>query len=375
MILFITQNFLPDVGGTQRYVTDLADSLAAHGHAVEVYCRQTSRNAARTFDATRTYAINRFGGLRLWRQWQGASALLRRIEQGGVTAVIADTWKSLEILPAEGLRGVRVMCLAHGNEYLSGNRAKAERIRRSLAKADVVAANSNFTADLARPFARDGAVQLLLPGIAAPAGAASAAPPLPSANNAPLLCIARLEPRKGVDQVIRALAQLKSAHPHLSLDIVGKGADKGRLVGLTSKLGVADRVRFHGYISDAAKADLLRHAALFVLPNRREGDSVEGFGLVFLEAAAFGVPSLAGHDGGTGDAVLDGRTGLVVDGEDLAGVTAALDRLLGDDALRRGMGLAAHARFWSEFVWDSAVGRFEAALDLPRLDVAKVKAL
>ena len=100
------------------------------------------------------------------------------------------------------------------------------------------------------------------------------------------------------------------------------------------------------------------------VPNRREPGSVEGFGIAFIEAAAFGTPSIAGADGGTADAVLDGKTGVIVDASDDMVVAAAVRRMLGDVANRRAMGEAAHRRFWNEFAWDSAITRFEDALQI-----------
>ena len=133
---------------------------------------------------------------------------------------------------------------------------------------------------------------------------------------------------------------------------------------LASHLRLGERVRFHGYISEDQKADLLSRADLFLLPNRREPGSVEGFGIAFIEAAAFGTPSIAGADGGTADAILDGKTGVIVDASDDMVVAAAVRRMLGDVAIRRAMGEAAHRRFWNEFAWDSAITRFEDALQI-----------
>jgi phosphatidylinositol alpha-1,6-mannosyltransferase len=155
---------------------------------------------------------------------------------------------------------------------------------------------------------------------------------------------------------------LTGPFPGIRYDIVGKGADNQRLQALAAELGVQHHVHFHGYISEAEKAELLSNADVFLLPNRREPGSVEGFGIVFLEAAAFGVPSVAGSDGGTRDAVLDGVTGLVVDGEEESAVADAICSLLFDPERREKLGRAAHARFWNEFAWDTAIARFEDAM-------------
>src|ERR1051326_1313289 len=127
---------------------------------------------------------------------------------------------------------------------------------------------------------------------------------------------------------------------------------------------MSGRVRFHGYVSERQKAELLKQATLFLEPTPREPGSVEGFGIVFVEAAAFGVPSVAGQDGGTADAVLHEQTGLVVDGANDRAVETAIFRLLADFAERERMGTAAHRRFWAEFAWPAAVRRFEHALGL-----------
>lgn len=370
MILFTTQNFLPDIGGQQAYVTGLADALAARGHTVEVLADTTEPRAAKAVDSARRYRIVRFGGMKPLRRLRKGRMAARLIRGGGVRAVVADSWKSLEHLPPRGC-GARVICLCHGSELLVPHEgARGERVRRALAKADVAAANSRYTGDLARVFAGpETETVVLLPGVEPPGGAPRSLDR--SAGNRDthprLLTIARLEPRKGIDTVLRALPTLTARFPGLTYEIAGAGDDGARLAALADELGVAQAVRFHGRVDEAAKARLLSEADLFVLPNRIEPESVEGFGLVFLEAAAFGVPSLAGAEGGAGDAVADGVTGRVVAGSDVAAVAAALGELLSDRAALRRMGEAAHARFWSEFAWDAAVARFEAVLFADRV--------
>jgi len=366
MILFATQNFLPSIGGTQLYVTGLADALAARGHRIEVFCDAASKTAAAAVDRGRPYPIRRFGGLRPVMRRKKAWALMQRLATGGeVRAVVTDTWKSLEHIPADALHGITVLCLAHGSEFLvPKGSAKEHRMRECLAKATLVAANSRFTADLVRLHLGGKAeLRVVLPGVDPPTGS-SPEFPMPVTGARRLLTIARLEPRKGIDMVLHALPTLGRECPDVSYDVIGKGDDRARLLQLAERLGVSPRVRFHGYISEQDKADLLMRATLFLMPNRREPGSVEGFGIVFVEAAAFGVPSIAGTDGGTSDAVLHEQTGLVVDGDDPNAVQGAISRLLGNPAEGEKMGAAAHRRFWSEFAWPAAVRRFEDALGL-----------
>lgn len=366
MILFATQNFLPSVGGTQLYVTGLADALAARGHTVEIYCDAANKAAAAQVDGARPYPIRRFGGLRPVMRRSKAWAVMQRLGSSGVRAIVTDTWKSLEFISADALKGAKVFCLAHGSEFLvPKGGAKERRMRECLAKACVVAANSHFTAALVEPhIGGKTALRVILPGVDSPPGASADFRSRDAAAAPRLLTIARLEPRKGIDTVLRALPALAREHPNISYDVIGKGEDHARLLRLAEQLGTSDRVRFHGYISEQQKAALLNRATLFLMPNRREPGSVEGFGIVFVEAAAFGVPSIAGSDGGTSDAVQHERTGLVADGANDRDVESAISTLLANGGARERMGVAAHQRFWSEFVWPAAVHRFEEALGL-----------
>jgi len=363
MILFTTQNFLPDIGGQQAYVTGLADALAARGHALHVLADAAIAPGSKAVDSARAYPIARFGGPRPWRRFRKGLVLNATLDRGGVRAVVADSWKSLEHLRRRP--DIPVLCLCHGSEFLAADDTKKRRIARALAKASMAAANSRYTAELVRRVAGTGTeVCVLLPGVE-PAETAARVHARKAANAEPrLLTIARLEPRKGVDAVLKALPVLVGAFPGLVYDVAGDGADRARLARLAEALGVASAVRFHGNVGAEKKATLLAGTDLFVLPNRREPDSVEGFGLVFLEAAAFGVPSLAGADGGAVDAVRHGETGSVVSGADERAVCDAIGELLANPDRLREMGKAAHARFWGEFAWDAAVARFEAALGL-----------
>jgi len=364
MIVVTTQCFPPNVGGIEAYVAGLADALARHGHSPNVFCDAAEENAAREFDSARAYPIKRFRGPRGWRRWRKARAVVKVIRQNGARVVVADSWKSLEILTPDALKLARVVSLAHGAELLAApGTGKAARIVRAFQKATLVAANSQFTADLARKFVDNAAkVRVVLPGVDAPPGAPRSLPSPPCPRGQKLLTIARLEPQKGVDTVLQSLSALQESYPDMIYDVVGSGSDTNRLAALADGLGVGGRVRFHGRVSDIEKARLLSQADVFVLANRRDAGEVEGFGIVLAEAAAFGIPAIAGSAGGTGDAVIAGKTGLIVDGTSSAAVQAALTTLFDDSEVARRMGIEGHKRFWSEFAWDAAIKRFEATL-------------
>lgn len=368
MIYLATQCFPPDIGGIQSYMFNLADELSRQGENVRVFADTT--HADGSHDAGQRFTVRRFGGIKPLRRRYKAWVLGRALQkQPGI--VICDTWKSLELL-GETHPQTRVLCLAHGMEFpVDAKPDKARRVRQALAKADRILANSRFTAERLRSYLpADKTVDVFLPGIATPV--------VPSADNRRdvdvridargpvLLTIGRLEPRKGQDKVIAALPQLLQAFPRLLYVVVGDGPDLPRLQQLVAALGLQAHVHFAGRATEAAKSAWFERSDLFVMTSRAEGNSVEGFGLVYLEAGWFGVPSIAGKTGGAGDAVVDGETGLLCDGDDAAQVAQAINRLLHDESLRRRMGAAAQARVRSCFMWPVVIGTLRDFFELPK---------
>jgi phosphatidylinositol alpha-1,6-mannosyltransferase len=165
--------------------------------------------------------------------------------------------------------------------------------------------------------------------------------------------VSRLVPRKGFDTAIAAVARMARARPNLELVIAGAGRDEGRLARLARDRGAP--VRFLGRVSFEDLPLLYGCADVFTMlcRNRWLGLEQEGFGIVFLEAAACGVPQVAGASGGAAEAVDDGVTGIVVDDPDnVDEVVKAFEHLLDDDAVRRSMGAAARVRAEAEFSYE-----------------------
>jgi phosphatidylinositol alpha-1,6-mannosyltransferase len=179
------------------------------------------------------------------------------------------------------------------------------------------------------------------------------------AGPGPLIAtVSRLEDRKGVDRVIAALPALAARHPGLAYLVGGEGSDRARLEKHVALAGMEGRVHFLGRLDEDMKAALLAEADLFAMPARREGASVEGFGIVYLEAAWHGCPALAGREGGAEDAVAEGETGLICDGAEPAAVAGGLAALLDDAPRRRAMGAAAAVRVRAGFLWDQVLPRW-----------------
>ncbi|MDQ1374485.1 MAG: phosphatidyl-myo-inositol dimannoside synthase, partial [Actinomycetota bacterium] len=178
-----------------------------------------------------------------------------------------------------------------------------------------------------------------------------------------VISVSRLVPRKGMDVLIDAAARLRRSHPDLVVGIAGSGRDRSRLEARAGRLGAP--VRFLGRVPDEQLPAAYGCADVFAMlcRNRWAGLEQEGFGIVFVEAAACSVPSIAGDSGGAADAVSDGETGLVVaEPNDADVVASALARLLDDDDLRARMGAQARQRADTEFSYDRLAAILDAAL-------------
>ena len=178
-----------------------------------------------------------------------------------------------------------------------------------------------------------------------------------------VVSISRLVPRKGFDTAIRAAALLRPTRPDLVLVIAGGGRDEARLRQLADQLGAP--VRFLGRVSNDDLPRLYGCADVYAMlcRDRWGGLEQEGFGIVFLEAAACGVPQVGGNSGGAAEAIDDGTTGLVVSRpEEPSDVAAAIESLLDDPALAQRMGRAGRERAVTEFSYDVLAHRLGVAL-------------
>lgn len=152
------------------------------------------------------------------------------------------------------------------------------------------------------------------------------------------------EQYKGHDVVLRAMPELLRRFPDLRYDIVGDGDARPGLQVLAQELGVTEAVRFHGIVSETELQGHYAQASLFIMPSR-----AEGFGFVFLEAMAQGLPVVAGNMDATPEVVVHGETGLLVDPTSPAQIADAVTALLGDADLRHRMSLAAQRRVKEHF--------------------------
>jgi phosphatidylinositol alpha-1,6-mannosyltransferase len=249
---------------------------------------------------------------------------------------------------------------AHGEEIGTAlsSRQLTLLMRRTYGAADRIIANSrNTQALLSQIGVPETRIVLIPPGVDirrfTPADSEESRRRLGLQGQRILLTVGRLQRRKGQDMVIRAMPALRASIPNLRYVIVGSGEEEAHLRSLALQLGVGTCVSFVGAVPDRDLPDYYRACDVFVLPNREEpNQDIEGFGIVFLEANACGKPVVGGRSGGTSDAVLDGATGLLIDGGSESALTEALRSLLQDGQRAAALGAEGRRRVVESFSWE-----------------------
>ena len=366
--LLVTNDFPPKVGGIQSYLWELWRRPPPETTTVLT----TPHAGARRFDAEQPMRVERDRA----RVLLPTRALVRRID-----ALAAEVDADLVLLdPAVplGLVGPHLErpygVIVHGAEVTVPGRTlgAASALRRVLRGAQVVIAAGGYPAREAERCAHRSLPTVLIPpGVDVDrftplddSARAAARLGLGLDPHAPVIVgLSRLVPRKGFDVLIDAAAIVARRRPDLQVVLAGRGRDLSRLQRRARRVGAP--VRFLGRVDDASLSPLLASADVFAMlcRDRWFGLEQEGFGIVFLEAAASGVPAIAGRSGGSAEAVADGTTGLVIDRPtDVAAVVAAIERVLDDDALRRSMGAVARRRAETHYTYDLLARRLHDAL-------------
>jgi phosphatidylinositol alpha-1,6-mannosyltransferase len=371
--LLVTNDFPPKVGGIQAYLWELWRRLDPESFTV---LTASSHPEAAAFDRQQAKA-----GIRIERV--AAPVLLpvpahvRRIrslaDEVGASLVVLDPALPLGLVgPVLGRPYAAVL---HGAEVAVPGRLPGGRqaLAAVLGQARLVICAGHYPA----AEARRAAPSMTAPVVEVPPGVdlerfqplsaeqrakARAVWGLP-ADGPLVVSISRLVPRKGMDVLISAAAALAPSFPDLTVAIAGDGRDRGRLARLVRSSGAP--VRLLGRIDDDELPLLYGAADVFAMAcrNRWLDLEQEGFGIVFLEAAAAGVAQVAGRSGGADEAVVDGETGLVVaDPGDPGAVAHALRRLLGDEEGRQAMGRAARTRVEQSFGYGFLARRLADAL-------------
>jgi len=370
--LLVTNDFPPKLGGIQSYLYELWRRLPADQTTVLT----TAHDGAAAWDARQTFRVERSrSGLLL-----PSGALARRVD-ALATEVDARVVFLDPMLPLGQIAGrvhaAPTVVVAHGAEVTVYGRlpVTGQLGRRVLGHAaGVVAAGEWAARQAARVAGRPVPTLVVPPGVDPQRFTPLDGEARRDARrrhgldpDQPLvLGVSRLVPRKGFDVLLDAVGALAD----VQVAIAGTGRDRPRLERRARRLG--GRARLLGRVADEELPALYACADVFAMlcRDRWGGLEAEGFGIVFLEAAACGVPAVAGRSGGAHEAVVDGETGLVVDPTDVDSVRAAIGRLVADAPLRARLGAAARDRAARDFAYDGLARRLAplAAGDLTVLD-------
>jgi len=257
---------------------------------------------------------------------------------------------------AKWMTGIPMVCTFHGAEILLAERLRPVRatLKSILSRANAVTCNSSFTAARVGRLT-DKKISVLPYGATITAGERTRT--IRASGPPRLLFVGRLIQRKGLRYLIQALATLEG----VMLDVVGEGPEAEPSKALAHDLGIADRITFHGFVSNEKLETLLSSTDAFVLPSIVDdrGDT-EGLGVVLIEAMAFGTPVIASAVGGIIDVVESEVSGLLVPEKDPAALAAAIARLLSDPAFARALGIAGHKRGLEYFDWSRITDALES---------------
>ena len=276
------------------------------------------------------------------------------------------------------LRRLPVMIYAHGEEITTWRTfLKFRAMVFTFKRADRILANSTFTKKkLIDIGVRKEKIAVVFPGVDVnqfhPGLETSDLKKTLGLNGAEklILSVGRLSRRKGFDKIIQALPVLLERGIDIHHAVIGIGPDKDHLISLSRDLGIFERVHLLGNVSDEDLPRWYNAADVFAMPNHDVNGDTEGFGKVYVEAAACGKPSIAGITGGTGDAVLDGITGLRVDGSKVEEVAKGLYLILTDSDYARKLGKKGYRRAHSMFSWEESARKTAAVLNESRKAVS-----
>lgn len=266
------------------------------------------------------------------------------------------------------LNNSKLVIYIHGSELLIFGK---DKIRRKILKfvfdfADVIISNSNYTKNKAIEL---GADQKKVKVVNLGADTDKFYPLDTkkevyekfniSQENKLLLTISHLVPRKGNDMVIKALPKVLKNYPNVTYLIGGRGEYESQLKKMIKKLKLENNVKFTGFIEDNELNKLMNACDIFIMPNRQEGSDVEGYGIVFMEANACKKPVIGGNSGGVTDAIIDGKTGFLVNPISEEDIANKILKLLNSDDLYKRMSLTGYKLVKTERNWNKVVNKIE----------------
>ena len=359
MYLIVTKTFPPEVGGMQNLMWGLANELSKH-YMIKVFADYHENH--KLFDEQVSFSIERVGGIKLLRKYRKAQLINEFIKENKIDGIIADHWKSLEHLKTNKKK----ICLIHGKEI---NHEKGtslnKRVLEVLDSVETIVANSEYTKNLAISLGvQQDKILVINPGVdpveELDKKTLDKVENLLKHKSPRLITVSRFDKRKNHFNVIMALRNLKQIYPNIVYICIGDGDEENNIKDITSELSLNDQVMFFKNITSDLKNSLLSKSNIFVMPSIINKSSVEGFGIAYIEAAQYGVPSLGGKDGGASDAIENEKTGLICDGNDLEAIYSSIDLMLKNNKhIEYGKRAKENS---SRFLWNEIIKKYKEIL-------------
>ena len=360
MYLIITRAFPPELGGMQSLMWGLTKEMSKN-FMIKVFADYHENH--KEFDNKENFSIERVGGIKFLRKIRKAPLINEFIKENNIQGIIADHWKSLELIKTDKKK----YCLIHGKEI---NHPKESSLNKRLIKVlnnvEKVIANSEYTKNLAinNGVNRDKVI-VINPGVGIVEElnkkSLEKVESLLKIKTPRLITVSRFDKRKNHEKVIMALRNLKQQYPDIVYICIGYGDEEENLKKLVQELDLGSQVMFFKDISNDLKNALIAKSNIFVMPSIIHKTSVEGFGIAYVEAAQYGIPSLGGKDGGASDAISHDKTGLICDGNNLDDIYSSLNSMI-ENKKYHVFGKNAK-EYVSKFQWDKILDEYKKILN------------
>jgi phosphatidylinositol alpha-1,6-mannosyltransferase len=360
MFLIVTRSFPPELGGMQSLMWGLSRELSKN-FMIKVFADYIEGH--KEFDDQASFSIERIGGIKLLQKYRKAHLINDFIQKSKIEGIIADHWKSLELIKTSKKK----YCLIHSKEinHKKGS-AINKRIVSVLNNVEKVIANSEFTKNLAIDCGvNPNNIIVINPGVY-PAEkldkqSLDKVESLLKVKSPRLITVSRFDKRKNHEKVIMALRNLRQIYPNIVYVCIGHGEEEENIKKLVKELDLESQVMFFKDISNELKNALIAKSNIFVMPSVIYKKSVEGFGIAYVEASQYGVPSLGGKDGGAADAIEHKKTGLICDGNNLDDVYSSINAMLENKKYLE-YGKSAKDTV-SKFYWPNIIEKYKRILN------------
>ena len=374
-ILLVTNDFGPRAGGIETFVIGLLERIK--GHEVTVFTSQQGDTSVYDQQWLDNFGVRviRDQSKILLPSWRVTRAAKKIVAAKNIDVVVFGAAAPLALMsPSLRKSGVKkIIALTHGHEVWWAKifpfRLAIKRIGKNV---DHLTYLGEFTRQaISKPLTRKSATEMvkIAPGIDTAhfipqPDAMQKREELGLQDKKIIISVGRLVHRKGQDNLIQAMPAVLKKIPNAHLLLVGEGPYRKHLEKLVMKSSLEQNVTFAGRIMYDRLPSYLSAADLFAMPSRSRffGLEVEGLGIVYLEASACGIPVVAGNSGGAPDAVLEGVTGLCVDGTNIEQITAAIVEICSDAERASHMGAAGRNWIVNQWRWDIWSKEFNALL-------------